>query len=333
MTDVREMELRLRRRWAIARGASDLKRNFVFRLEHEGVVGEGEAAYHRLYGEEPESVRAELEAMGGWIEYGDEGPVLGEALRGSAGAAVDMALLDWGSRKAGKRLGEFLDVAAPEGGVVTSYSIGIDDVAGTAERVREAAAFRVLKVKLGSAAGDDRERFEAVRAVTDVPIRVDANGGWGSVDEAAAMIDWLAERGVELVEQPLAAGRLEETSELRERSVLPLVADEDVRVATDVAGLAEAYDGINIKLMKAGGVREAMRMASEARRMGMKIMIGCMIESSLGIGAALHLASLADWIDLDGHLLIGNDPYEGIVCDGGLLYLPKGPGIGVQLRE
>lgn len=326
------MELRLRRRWAIARGAADAKRNFVIRVTHEGIVGEGEAAFHRLYGEEPGSVLGELEAMGNRIVLGQEGPELDEDFKGAAGAALDMALLDWRAKKEERKLGEYLGIAVPGESFVTSYSIGIDDIGGTATRVREADGFRVLKVKLGSRSGDDRERFEAVRAVTDVPVRVDANGGWGSVDEAAAMIEWLAARGVELVEQPFAPGRLEETAVLRERSALPLVADEDVRVAADVAGLAGIYDGINIKLMKAGGIREALRTAREAKRLGMRIMFGCMIESSLGIGAALHLASLGDWIDLDGHLLIGNDPYDGIRCEGGRLHLPEGHGIGVHLR-
>jgi L-alanine-DL-glutamate epimerase-like enolase superfamily enzyme len=334
MIEIREIELRLKRTWEIARGAADTKRNIFLRIEHEGVVGEGEAAFHRAYGESAESVRGELERVADQVEMTEGGIVVGDGVRleGAAGAAMDMALLDWAARRADCSLGDFLGLERPERAVVTSFSIGIDRAEAMAEKVVEASAFEVLKVKLGAPGADDRELFEAVRSRTEVPIRVDANGGWESVDEAARMIEWLAARNVELVEQPLPMGRLADTAALRERSALPIVADEDSRTASDIAGLAGAYDGINIKLMKAGGILEALRMAAAARELGMGIMVGCMIESSLGIGAALHLASLADWIDLDGHLLISNDPYAGIGCEEGKLVLPDGPGIGVRLR-
>jgi L-alanine-DL-glutamate epimerase-like enolase superfamily enzyme len=334
MLEIREIELRLKRRWEIARGAADSKRNFFLCLEHEGIVGEGEAAFHRAFGESPETVRAQLEGAAGAIDEGRGGPVWRDdtGLSGSARAAVEMAILDWQAKRAGVGLGVHLGVAPPDGPVATSFSIGIDEVETMAEKVAEASEFEVLKVKLGSPAGEDRQLIEAIRSKTEVPIRVDANGGWPSVDEAARMIDWLSARDVELVEQPLPMGRLEDTAKLREQVALPLVADEDARTALNIEELAEAYDGINIKLMKSGGIHEALLMASLARGHGLKIMMGCMIESSLGIGAALHLASLADWIDLDGHLLIANDPYEGIGCENGRLLLPGGAGIGVRRR-
>ena len=335
MMEVREIELRLKRRWEIARGAADSKRNFFVRWEHDGVVGEGEAAYHGAYGESPESVWAQLEGVTTAMGEGNAGPVMREDvdLSGAARAAVEMAVLDWQAKRAGESLGAHLGVAPLEGSVVTSFSIGIDEAEVMAEKVAEASEFEVLKVKLGSPGGDDRALFEAIRSQTDVPIRVDANGGWQTVDEAARMTEWLSARNVELIEQPLPMGRLEDTAKLKALGGVPLVADEDARTASDLEALAEAYDGINIKLMKSGGIREAMRMAAWGRRHGLKIMMGCMIESSLGIGAALHLAALADWIDLDGHLLIANDPYEGIGCENGRLILPGGEGIGVRLRR
>jgi L-alanine-DL-glutamate epimerase-like enolase superfamily enzyme len=331
MIEVREIELRLKRRWEIARGAAESKRNFFVRWEHDGVVGEGEGAFHRAYGESPESVRGQLEGAAGAIEESEAGPALRDDadLSGAARVAVEMALLDWHAKRAGVSLGEHLGVAPVDGPVVTSFSIGIDRPEAMAEKVAEASEFEVLKVKLGSPGGGDRELFAAIRSETEVPIRVDANGGWQSVDEAAGMIEWLSTQNVELVEQPLPMGRLEDTARLRELAMVPIVADEDARTASNIRELAEAYDGINIKLMKAGGIHEALRMAASARREGLKIMMGCMIESSLGIGAALQLASVADWIDLDGHLLIANDPYAGIGCEKGRLSLPGGSGIGV----
>ena len=185
----------------------------------------------------------------------------------------------------------------------------------------------VLKVKLG--ADEDRQVLEAVRAETDRPVRVDANEGW-TLDEALQRLDWLAGMGVELVEQPLPAGRLEETRELRRSSPLPIVADEDAHRAADVPRLAGAYDGINIKLMKCGGLEEARRMIAAARAHDMKVMLGCMIESSVAVTAAAHLSPLVDWADLDGNLLVTNDPYVGVKVENGRLVLPEGPGLGVE---
>ncbi|NNC89415.1 MAG: dipeptide epimerase [Akkermansiaceae bacterium] len=330
--DLRETELRLKRTWTISRGAADSKRNLFVRLEEDGITGEGEAACQAAFGESPESVRAALERTAGRLHGCDPAQVDGLDIGGAARAALEMALLDWNAKRAGAPLGIFLGVPPPAAPVVTSYSLGIDRPGVMAAKVAEARPFGVLKVKLGAPGGGDRAIVDAIRAVTDVPLRIDANGGWQSVDEAARMIDWLAEehRGVQFIEQPLPMGRLEETARLKARSALPLVADEDVRVAADLPALADCYHGINIKLMKAGGVREARTLAGAARSAGMHIMIGCMIESSLGIAAALHLASLADWIDLDGHLLLANDPYTGIGGEDGRLVPPTAPGIGVQ---
>ncbi len=212
---------------------------------------------------------------------------------------------------------------------VTSYTIGIDTPEIVAEKIREAEGFPVLKIKMGLE--NDREIMETVRARTDRPVRIDANEGW-TRDEALEKMRWLEGLNVELVEQPLPAADLEGVRWLAARTSIPIFADESVRVASDVPKLAGAFHGINIKLMKCGGIREALRMIHTARACGMKVMLGCMIESSIGITAAAHLSPLADYADLDGNLLIRNDPAAGVTTLNGKLVLPEGPGLGVSAQ-
>jgi L-alanine-DL-glutamate epimerase-like enolase superfamily enzyme len=199
-----------------------------------------------------------------------------------------------------------------------------------AAKVEEASDYEILKIKMGS--DDDRKILEAVRDVTDRPLRVDANEGW-SPQGAVERLEWLQAMGVELVEQPLPAGQLEAMQELRRLSPLPLFADESIHRAADIPQLAKGFDGINIKLMKCGGIGEALRMIATARAHGMQIMLGCMVESSLAITAAAHLSPLVDSADLDGNLLVTNDPFVGVTVVGGRLVLPAEPGLGVRPRE
>jgi L-alanine-DL-glutamate epimerase-like enolase superfamily enzyme len=189
----------------------------------------------------------------------------------------------------------------------------------------------VLKVKLG--VPGDEEIVRCIRELTDKTLRVDANEGWKTKEEARDKILWLQEQGVELVEQPLPASRLEETAWLRENVALPIIADEDVATSADIGRLRDAFDGINIKLMKCGGLREAMKMIVAAKAAGMKVMLGCMIESSVAISAAAQLAPLADYADLDGNLLIDNDPFVGVGEEAGKLILGEEPGVGVKRRN
>jgi len=212
---------------------------------------------------------------------------------------------------------------------VTSFTIGMDTPEVVEAKVKEAGDYEVLKIKMGS--DEDRQILEAVRGVTDRPLRVDANEGW-TLEGAQSRLEWLESMGVELVEQPLPAGQLEEMRELRRLSPLPLFADESVYRAADIPRLAGAFDGINIKLMKCGGLGEARRMIAVARAHGMQVMLGCMVESSLAITAAAHLSPLVDFADLDGNLLIDNDPFVGVTVKGGRLVLPEGPGLGVRPR-
>ena len=326
------LDLRLRHTFRTARGASDVRENLLVEVEHEGRRGFGEAAPIRRYREDRASAAAAVDEMAGRIAdprvfalAAREAAVPGQR---SAEAALDMALHDLAGQRFGVPLYEMLGLdprRAPE----TSFTIGLDTPAVVAQKVKEASAYPVLKVKLGSA--DDREVLTAVRDTTDRPIRVDANEGW-SPSEAGERLEWLAHMGVEFVEQPLPADQIEATRALRRLSPLPFYADESVHRAEDIPRLAGAFDGINIKLMKCGGLAEALRMIAVARAHGMKVMLGCMIESSVAITAAAHLSPLADTADLDGNLLLEHDPFAGATVAAGRLVLPDGPGLGVTRR-
>ncbi len=192
--------------------------------------------------------------------------------------------------------------------------------------MEEARNFTILKVKLGRK--DDIEIMKAVRKLTDATLRVDANAGW-KPDEAAKKMKALAAMGVEFVEQPLGREDLAGHAKLKKKGILPIILDESVQTAKDIPAAAEACDGINIKLTKAGGLREAYRMIATARACGLKVMLGCMVSSSIKVTAAANLSPLADYLDLDGNLLIANDPYRGVISAFGEMILPDGPGLGL----
>lgn len=216
----------------------------------------------------------------------------------------------------------------PEEAPQTTFSIGIDDPQTTRRKVQEAEPYPVLKIKVGL--DTDEATLEAVRSVTKKPLRVDANEGWKDKETAVARINWLEAQGVELVEQPLPASMLEETRWVRSRVHLPLFADEACLRARDIPALAESYDGVNIKLDKAGGILEALRMIHVARAHGLKVMLGCMVSSSVSVTAAAHLSPLVDYANLDGNLLVANDPCCGVLVREGRLVLPDRPGLGLQ---
>ncbi len=329
--------LTLKHTWTIARNSSDYKDNVFVRVERDGVVSWGEAAPNVRYGESAEKTLAVLEQArpllesGDWFEYVDLRRRWETFTKDQtcAGAALDMAVLDWVGRKLNVPLYQLFGLdrnKAP----VTTFSIGIDTPDVVREKVREAAGFPVLKIKVGR--DNDAELLAAVRDVTDCPLRVDANEGWRDKQTALDKIRWLQDLGVELIEQPMPAAMLEETAWLRDRVDIPILADEAVKNAADIPKLAQAYDGINIKLMKSGGIQEALRMIHIARALGLKIMLGCMIASSVSITAAAHLSPLIDYADLDGNLLIADDPFLGVTVDRGRLVLPAGPGLGVSER-
>jgi L-alanine-DL-glutamate epimerase-like enolase superfamily enzyme len=216
----------------------------------------------------------------------------------------------------------------PADAPITTFSIGIDTPETTRQKVREAEAFPVLKVKVGLAT--DEPTIEAVRSVTKKPLRVDANEGWKDREEALRKIKWLETQGVEFIEQPMPADRQDDIRWLRERVDMPIIADEACLRPVDVLKCAEAYDGVNVKIDKAGGILQAYRMIQIARALGLKTMLGCMVSSSVSVTAAAQLSPLVDYADLDGNLLIANDPYAGVKVENGKLVLPDRPGLGVQ---
>jgi L-alanine-DL-glutamate epimerase-like enolase superfamily enzyme len=326
------LDLRLRHVFRIARGASEARHNLLVEAEADGRIGVGEAAPILRYGEDRASAAAAVDEMA--ARLGDarlfsvaarRAAVAGQA---SAEAAVDMALHDLAGHRLQAPLFELLGLD-PSDTPQTSFTIGMDTPEVVVAKVKEASEYPILKVKLGS--DDDRAVLEAVRDTTDRPLRVDANEGW-TMQGAVERLEWLARLGVEFVEQPLPAAMIAETRELRRLSPLPFYADESVHRAADIPALAEAFDGINIKLMKCGGIGEALRMIAVARAHGMKVMVGCMIESSVAVTAAAHISPLVDTADLDGNLLLETDPYVGVSVVAGRLVLPDGPGLGVKPR-
>jgi L-Ala-D/L-Glu epimerase len=299
-------------------------------LEHDGVLGRGEAAPVYYRGETPETASAFLietaPALDGAEPFELEAILAG--LRGDAAgrSALDAALHDWVGRRLGVPVWRLLGLSrdAP----VTSYTISIDTLEGTRDRARRARAFRALKVKVGGA--EDLERLEAVRAETDAPLRVDANEGW-TLEAARELVPALVELGVELIEQPFPAADLESFRALRELDSLPpVIVDEGCQDLGDVAPVAGYADGINVKLAKSGGLREAVRMVHAARALDLRVMIGCMVESQLGVAPAAQIASLADFVDLDGHLLLSDEPFRGLQLEEGRVLPSHGPGLGVE---
>jgi L-Ala-D/L-Glu epimerase / N-acetyl-D-glutamate racemase len=327
------VELELAETFAISRGSRDTETVVQVELEHEGILGRGEGAPIDYTGETPESAREFIERDGA-AALGDdpfELEVIGERLSEHPGeqaakCALDAALHDWIGRRLGEPTWRLLGL--PRSAPPTSYTISVDTVEGTADRVRRAAGFHALKIKLGG--DDDVARLEAVRGETDVPIRVDCNEGW-TLERARELVPLLVEQGVELLEQPLPAGDLDgyrALSEIEPRP--PIYVDEGCSDLRSVADVAAYADGINIKLAKAGGIREAVRMVHAARALGLGVMLGCMVESQLGIAAAAQIASLADFADLDGHLLLAGSPFEGLVLSEGRVLPSSDPGLGVH---
>ncbi len=332
--DVGIFELRLRHAWGLSRGTWTTRRNCFVRLERDGVVGLGEAAPIARYGETAESAAAFIDKARPVLdrdlfEYADRWNEIEALAPGehAAKAALDLAILDWVGRSHGLPLWKMMGLARDKA-LTTSFSIGIDEVHVMQEKIREAAGFGTYKIKVGTA--DDRKILEGVRAVTDKPLLVDANEGWSSREEALEMIEWMAGLGVVLVEQPLASTRLEDHGWIKERSPIPVIADESLMETADIPRIAPYFHGVNIKLMKCGGIQEALRMVAMARALGLKLMIGCMIESSLGISAAAAVTPLFEVADLDGNLLIDNDPFRGVETVKDRLVLSDKPGLGVE---
>lgn len=328
--------IRLKHTFTIARSSHDFYDIVYVYLTKDGVTGVGEAVPMIRYGESFQHLlklamtfdMSDVDESGSLDDWLDQLLPKADGCR-SFSMALDTAAHDLWGKLHGEPLYSRLG-ATPAKTPLTSYTIGIDSIDVIRQKVAEAEQYPILKVKLGTA--DDRTIMDTIRDCTDKVMRVDANEGW-DLETALKMCDWLATKNVEFVEQPLPASDLEATARLKEKSPLKIIADENCLDSRNIPEIADAFHGINIKLMKCGGVREGLKMVKMARELELEIMLGCMIESSVAITAATHLSPLVDYADLDGHILINNDPYLGTTVEDGKLTLPDGPGLGVKLRE
>jgi L-alanine-DL-glutamate epimerase-like enolase superfamily enzyme len=329
------VRLKLRHTWTTVMSSSDYRDTLHVRFRREGITGTGEGAPIVRYKESAETGRAALNGISDYLRTSDPRSfhkVQAEIFRRIPGewaakSAIDIAMMDWLTQKMGIPLHRLWGID-PADAPVTTSSIGIDNPETTRQKVREAQAFPVLKIKVGL--DTDEATIAAVRSVTKKPLRVDANEGWKSKEEAVRKIKWLETQGVELIEQPLHGSMIEEARWMRGKVNMPIFADEACLHREDMPKIADAFDGVNIKLDKCGGVLEAYRMITLARSLGLKVMLGCMISSSVTITAAAHLSPLVDYADLDGNLLIANDPYKGVTVRQGKLILPVTPGLGLK---
>jgi L-alanine-DL-glutamate epimerase-like enolase superfamily enzyme len=339
------LHLALREPFVIARsepGAGRTVTTVIVELRDErfpDLVGLGEGYPDRYYGETPETMGVVLpllvdavgEHMATAAGLADADAAMDAAIarHGAAKCALDIALHDLAAQVAGEPLHRFLGLPAEI--PPTDFTIGIDRPEVVAQRAARAAHFPALKIKCGGP--DDLETLEAVRAVFGGPIRVDANTGWRPED-ALLLLPELERLGVELIEQPFPAHRLDQLQWLQERSALPIVADESAVSIDALEGLVGVVAGVNVKLAKCGGVGPAMRMLSRARELGFRTFLGCMEETSVGIAASAAVASLADWVDLDGNLLLDDDPFEGLELGADSRWrLSDRPGLGVRRRS
>jgi L-Ala-D/L-Glu epimerase len=331
-------ELQLRHTFTVAAYSRTTTPDVQVKIEYDGFTGHGEASMPPYLGQTVESVcnflkKVDLGQFSDPFQIDDiltyvDGISEGDT---AAKAAVDIALHDLVGQLMGQpwyRIWGMNAAKAPD----TTFTIGIDTPEVVREKTRECAEqFNILKVKVGL--DNDKEMIETIREITDLPLAVDANQGWKDKDKALEMIYWLKDHGVVMVEQPMPKEMMDENAWLTECSPLPTFADEAVQRLSDVHRVKGAYTGINIKLMKCTGMREAWKMLNYARAEGMKVMIGCMTETSCAVTAAAQLSPAVDFADLDGNLLIANDRFEGMTVVNGKITLPDRPGLGLNLLE
>jgi L-Ala-D/L-Glu epimerase len=328
------VRLNLQHTWTTTMSSSQYRDTLHATYTRGGITGYGEGAPIVRYHEDAAGAQKALEGVHELLVKSDPmqyEKIMAEVFKAVPGnwagkSAVDIALMDWVGQKLGVPVYGLFGLD-PKAAPTTTFSIGIDTPEITKQKTREADPYPVLKVKVGLAT--DEPTIEAVRSVTKKPLRVDANEGWKNKEEAVRKINWLETQGVEFIEQPLPAAQLEDMKYVRRHVHMPIFADEACGRATDIPKLKDYFDGINVKLDKSGGILEAMRMIHTARACGMKVMLGCMISSSVTVTAAAHISPLVDYADLDGNLLISNDPFRGVKVEAGKLVLPKGPGLGL----
>ena len=330
----RPYDLQLRHTFTVSGFSRNTTPVVLTEIEYEGFTGYGEASMPPYLGESQESVMTFLNKvdlgqfndpflLDDILEYVESIDVGNRAAK----ACVDIALHDLIGKIVDQPLYKLWGLN-PDHTPMTSFTIGIDTPDMVKIKTEEASRFKVLKVKLGG--GNDREMINTVRSVTDVPIYVDVNQGWKDKHEALDLIYWLEQQGIEFIEQPLSKSQVDDMAWLTENSPLPIIADEAFQRISDVVKFKGVYSGINIKLMKSTGLREAHKMITVARALDMSVMIGCMTETSCAVSAASQLSPLVDWADLDGNLLISNDLYEGMTVVEGKVTLNHLPGIGIK---
>lgn len=327
-------ELELRHVFTVASYSRKTTPDVQVRIEYDGITGYGEASMPPYLGQTVESVtnflqKVDLEQFNDPFCIEDILTYIDSLSEGdsAAKAAIDIALHDL----VGKLIGQpwyKLWGLNPEKAPDTTFTIGIDSADVVRQKTLECAdKFNILKVKVGR--DNDKEMIRTIREVTDLPIAVDANQGWKDKYHALEMIHWLEENGIVMVEQPMPKEMLDECAWLTEQSPLPIFADEAIQRLADVERIKGAYDGINIKLMKCTGMREGWKMVNYARAENMKVMVGCMTETSCAVTAAAHFSPAVDFADLDGNLLISNDLYKGMKVINGKITLPNRPGLGL----
>jgi L-alanine-DL-glutamate epimerase-like enolase superfamily enzyme len=327
------LELPLVHPFTIARGSEQTARTVLLRLSWNGLEGLGETAPIARYGESAESVTSYFQTHppGGDDPYLLD-DLLADDIPAAARCGLDVALHDLIGKDCGKPLYRLLGLNPAET-PLTSFTIGIGDPETTLRKVAELGDHPVMKVKLGAGSRASQiETVELIRSTYHGTIRIDANEGWNA-EEAAAILRELERFEIEFCEQPIPAGHPEQLRYVREHSSIPIVTDEDSRTADDLPALAGCVDGINVKLVKTGGIRGALEMIHTARALKFKIMIGCMVESQILATAAAQLSPLADWADIDGPFLTKNDPFAGITYERGKIVLPDGPGLGVREKS
>ena len=319
--------------FTIARGTEEIAETAVFRLAWNGLEGLGESVPIARYGESVESVLAYFRTH---PPQGDDPYLLDDLLTAqippAARCGLDIALHDLIGKDCGKPLYRLLGLD-PARTPVTSFTIGMSDPETTLQKVREIGSHSIAKVKLGSGdTAQDIATVELVRSAYRGTIRIDANEAW-TADEAVRVLREIERFEIEFCEQPVPAGHPEQLRYVREHAKIPIVTDEDSLTAADLPKLIGCVDGVNVKLAKTGGIRGAVAMIHTARALGMKVMLGCMVESQISATAAAHISPLVDWADIDGPFLTKDDPFTGIAYERGKIVLPDGPGLGVGERS
>lgn len=328
-------ELNLKHAFGISNFTRTTTPVVLIKLEHEGIAGYGEASLPQYLKETQSSVKdylnkVELNSINDLSDWQKKYSSLLSSADANypALAALDIAMHDLFCKILNVPCHKFYNIEQTKE-ITTSFTIGIDSLETIQQKIAEAEEFDILKIKLGRE--NDKEIINTIRNYTDKPLYVDVNQGWKDVQYVLDMIYWLNEKDVKLIEQPMPVAMRDEILLLKEKSPLPIIADEAVQKFDDIDSIKDFYSGINIKLMKCGGMSEAFRMIKRAKELNLKIMLGCMTETTCGISAALQFAPIADFVDLDGNLLISNDPFDSIKPNKGKLFLSHEPGLGINL--